>query len=52
VLTENKKGNNKKVNTTLLKTQMLNQMHNIHRRDTNDGGQAMGEALRYVQMSC
>ena len=32
-------------------TQMLNQIHNIHQRNTEDGGQTVGEELRYVQMS-
>jgi len=26
-------------------------MHNIHQRNTDDGGQAMSEELRHVQMS-
>jgi len=30
---------------------MLNQIYNRHQRSTNDGGQAMGEKLRHVQMS-
>jgi len=30
---------------------MLNQIHNRHQCDTDGGEQAMGEELRYVQMS-
>jgi len=32
------------------KTIVLQYMHNIHQRDTDDGGQAIGEELRNVQM--
>jgi len=35
----------------ITKTQMLNQIHNRHQHNTDDGGQAMGEELRHVQMS-
>jgi len=30
---------------------MLNYIHNNHSHDTYDGGRAMGEELRHVQMS-
>jgi len=30
---------------------LLNLIHNRHQRNTDDGGQAMDEELRYVQMS-
>jgi len=35
----------------ILQKQMSNHTHNNNYNNTDDGGQAMGEELRYVQMS-
>jgi len=38
-------------NVTYHKNKKTKQKHNRHQHNTNDGGQAMGEKMRHVQMS-